>query len=238
VVLAWPYKDCVLEGGQTKEDQKRDEVFWNEILAPDEIDRLLAPKVLTNWRRYDAVGRIANPAEVGRTGSPTDAGRVGEPTEVGRIANPAYDFDTDKLIIKGNNLLALHSLKRRYAGKVKLIYCPIVFSSCNTLAGVGKRAPFWRGCPFCPGVRSGAGAYSAASRQARHHCDRVLQPLHARQQVEHGKGAIGHHNQLVCGQPAAYWPQRLAGPVRRLLVRTRSARVVLFGRRQHGQTSP
>ena len=29
VVLAWPYKDCVLEGGMTKEDQKRDEIFWN-----------------------------------------------------------------------------------------------------------------------------------------------------------------------------------------------------------------
>jgi len=43
VVLAWPYKDCVLEGGQTKEDQKRDEIFWNIILAPDEIDRLFEP---------------------------------------------------------------------------------------------------------------------------------------------------------------------------------------------------
>lgn len=41
VVLAWPYKDCVLEGGQTKEDQKRNEIFYNEVLAPDEVDRLL-----------------------------------------------------------------------------------------------------------------------------------------------------------------------------------------------------
>lgn len=37
VVLAWPYKDCMLEGGQTKEDTKRNEVFWSETLAPDEI---------------------------------------------------------------------------------------------------------------------------------------------------------------------------------------------------------
>ncbi len=37
VVLSWPFKDCMLEGGQTKEDAKRDEVFWNETLAPDEI---------------------------------------------------------------------------------------------------------------------------------------------------------------------------------------------------------
>ena len=35
VVLAWPYKDCVLEGGQTKEDKARQEVFWNTTLAPD-----------------------------------------------------------------------------------------------------------------------------------------------------------------------------------------------------------
>ena len=94
IVLSWPYKDCILEGGQTKEDAKRNEVFWNEILAPDEINRLTEPKVLTNFRRHDADGE--------------------------------HDVDgismEDNLIIKGNNLLALHSLKKKYAGKVKLIY--------------------------------------------------------------------------------------------------------------------
>lgn len=45
VVLAWAYKDCVLEGGQDKEDQKRNEIFYNETLSPDEIDRLFEPKV-------------------------------------------------------------------------------------------------------------------------------------------------------------------------------------------------
>ena len=94
VVLSWPYKDCVLEGGQTREDAKRNEVFWNEILAPDEINRLTEPKVLTNFKRYDVDGEH----------------------EVDRISMD------DNLIIKGNNLLALHSLKRKYAGKVKLIY--------------------------------------------------------------------------------------------------------------------
>ena len=94
VVLSWPYKDCVLEGGQTKEDAKRNEVFWNEILAPDEINRLTEPKVLTKFRRYDADGEH----------------------EVDSISIE------DNLIIKGNNLLALHSLKKKYAGKVKLIY--------------------------------------------------------------------------------------------------------------------
>ncbi len=60
VVLSWPYKDAVLEGGQTKEDAKRDEIFWNEILAPDDIDRLLAPKVLTNWKAFGQTNKQTN----------------------------------------------------------------------------------------------------------------------------------------------------------------------------------
>ncbi len=94
VVLAWPYKDCTLEGGQTKEEQKRKEIFWNETLAADEIDRLLDPKVLTHFKKYDKDGAH-------------------------KAAHISLD---DNLIIKGNNLLALHSLKKQYAGKVKLIY--------------------------------------------------------------------------------------------------------------------
>ena len=94
VVLSWPYKDCVLEGGQDKENAKRDEVFWNETLAPDQIDRLLSPKVLTSFKRYDKDG-----------------------------AHPVAELSlNDSLIIKGNNLLTLHTLKKTYAGKVKLIY--------------------------------------------------------------------------------------------------------------------
>ena len=45
VALVWPFKDCVLEGSQTKEDSKQKEIFFNEILAQDEINKLLAPKV-------------------------------------------------------------------------------------------------------------------------------------------------------------------------------------------------
>jgi adenine-specific DNA-methyltransferase len=100
VVLSWPYKDCVLEGGMTKEDQKRDEIFWNEILAPDEITRLLDPKVFTNAKRIDAKGEHK-----------LDKFKTDEKGEI-----------KDNLIIKGNNLLVLHSLKKRFAGKVKLIY--------------------------------------------------------------------------------------------------------------------
>jgi adenine-specific DNA-methyltransferase len=56
VVLSFPYKDCILEGGQDKEDAKRDEIFWNETLAPEQIDRLLSPKLLTNFKRYTVDG--------------------------------------------------------------------------------------------------------------------------------------------------------------------------------------
>lgn len=94
VVLSWPYKDCVLEGGQTKEEAKRNEVFWNETLAPDEVNRLTEPKVFSHFKRYDKDGEH----------------------KVEHLTN------ADNFIIKGNNLLALHSLKKKYAGKVKLIY--------------------------------------------------------------------------------------------------------------------
>ncbi len=107
VVLAFPYKDCVLEGGQTKEDDKKNEVFYNSIISRDEIDRLFEPKVLTNIRRYD---------------------KEGEHT-VEEIK------EDDNLIIKGNNLLALHSLKKKYAGKVKLIYIDPPYNTGNDSFG-------------------------------------------------------------------------------------------------------
>jgi adenine-specific DNA-methyltransferase len=99
VVLSWPFKDCVLEAGMTKEDGKRSEVFYNETLAPDAVNRLFEPKVFTNFKKLDGSG-----------------------------INPLTSFSidnhlvSDNLIIKGNNLLALSSLKSRFAGKVKLIY--------------------------------------------------------------------------------------------------------------------
>ena len=43
VVLDFPYKDCILEGGQNKDDEKRKEIFYNEVIANDEINRMLSP---------------------------------------------------------------------------------------------------------------------------------------------------------------------------------------------------
>ncbi|WP_416321762.1 DNA methyltransferase [Mycoplasmopsis felis] len=103
VVLDFPYKDCVLEGGQNKDDQKRDEIFYNEIIASDEINQMLAPKVLSNAKRY---------------------------TKDGVQENISFDKN-DNLIIKGNNLIALASLLKRYEGKVKCIYIDPPYNTGN-----------------------------------------------------------------------------------------------------------
>lgn len=103
VVLDFPYKDCVLEGGQDKDDQKRKEIFYNEIIASEEINRMLAPKVLTKAKRYSKNG----------------------------VEENITFNDDDNLIIKGNNLIVLSSLLRRYEGKVKCIYIDPPYNTGN-----------------------------------------------------------------------------------------------------------
>lgn len=49
VVLNFPFKDCILKGSQDKDDKKSNEIFFNEILARDEIDVLFSPKALCNF---------------------------------------------------------------------------------------------------------------------------------------------------------------------------------------------
>lgn len=49
VVLNFAFKDCVLKGGQSKDEMKSQEIFFNEILAKDEIDVLFSPKALHNF---------------------------------------------------------------------------------------------------------------------------------------------------------------------------------------------
>ena len=112
VSLVWPYKDCVLEGGQEKEGtvpkedeqvqngEQQKEIFFNEILAQDEISRLFDPKVLTNWKRYTANGE----------------------KKVANITRDENDIVRENLVLRGNNLVALHSLKQQYRNQVKLIY--------------------------------------------------------------------------------------------------------------------
>ena len=107
VALVWPFKDCILEGGQSREEDQREEIFFNEILAQDEITQLLEPKVFTNAKRYTAKGnQLFN-----------------------KFNRNGQGVITDNLILKGNNLLALHSLKKEFAGKVKLIYIDPPFNT-------------------------------------------------------------------------------------------------------------
>lgn len=109
VALAWPYKDCVLEGGQTKDEEERHEVFFNETLAKDEITQLLAPKTLTAFNRYTVKGR-----------KPVDD-----------LHRDSCGLLRENLIIRGNNLLVLHTLKNIYRGRIKMLYIDPPYNTGN-----------------------------------------------------------------------------------------------------------
>lgn len=108
VVLDFPYKDTILKASMSKEDTDKDDLrpdepFLNEVIAKEEIDVLLDKKILVNAKKYD---------------------------ENGEHEVDSFD-EKDNLIIKGNNLLALHTLKERYAGKVKMIYIDPPYNTGN-----------------------------------------------------------------------------------------------------------
>ncbi|WP_228777443.1 DNA methyltransferase [Lonepinella koalarum] len=126
VVLDFPFKDCVLSGGQSTEDgtdtafnlkngeieqstQKRQEIFFNQVLAFDEIDRLLDLKAFANAKRINASGKSVA-------------------TKLNRNENGEI---TDNIIIKGNNLIALHTLATQIRDKVKLIYIDPPYNTGN-----------------------------------------------------------------------------------------------------------
>lgn len=114
VALVWAFKDTILEGGQTRENQNRPEIFFNEVLAQDEINQLLEPKVLTNGYRNDLTGRKSKVQTIQRTSS----GLIKE-----------------NLIIKGNNLLALSSLLPQFENQVRLIYLDPPYNTGNDSFG-------------------------------------------------------------------------------------------------------
>lgn len=111
IVVAFPYKDCYLEGGQTKDEQKRTEIFYNETLAQEDVDRLLYPKVFTNTKKFSA-----------------DGVKIAESFSV-----------SDNLIIKGNNLLALASLLKKFQNKIKCIYIDVPYNTGNDSFGYNDR---------------------------------------------------------------------------------------------------
>ncbi|WP_424022216.1 site-specific DNA-methyltransferase [Neisseria gonorrhoeae] len=84
----------------TKLTRKRQEIFFNQTLAFDEIDWLFDAKAFSKFSRHTADGK-----------QPVD-----------EIKRRSDGTPAENLIIKGNNLIALHSLAKQFKGKVKLIY--------------------------------------------------------------------------------------------------------------------
>lgn len=109
VVLNFPFKDGVIKGAQSKDEDKTNEVFFNDILARDEIDILFSPKALQNFELVTSNLLFDNA------------------TIKSALQN------TPNLLIKGNNLLALHTLKKRkdIYGQVKLIYIDPPYNTGN-----------------------------------------------------------------------------------------------------------
>src|SRR5699024_6017688 len=103
VVLDFPHKDGILEGGMSKEEVGKKEIYYHNIIAKEEIDTLLSPKVLSNIKKYNRYGSH----------------------------DSEFIDEDDNLIIQGNNLLALNTLKNKYNKKIKLIYIdpPYYFES-------------------------------------------------------------------------------------------------------------
>ena len=104
VVLSFPYKDAVLEGAMSKEDVGRDERFLHYEIDKADIDTLEDPKVLTDFKLIDKNGES-------QLGANSDIEFFDENSKL-----------KQNLLIKGNNLLALYTLREKLAGKVKLIY--------------------------------------------------------------------------------------------------------------------
>ncbi|WP_270965181.1 site-specific DNA-methyltransferase [Campylobacter upsaliensis] len=127
VVLNFAYKDGVIKGGQSKDEkQKSKEIFFNEILAKDEIDVLFAPKALQNFELVGNSACTAISAELESQTNKRERERERDNEQLKNSLNAGAN-----LLIKGNNLLALHSLKKKFANKVKLIYIDPPYNTGN-----------------------------------------------------------------------------------------------------------
>ncbi|ABF85395.1 site-specific DNA-methyltransferase [Helicobacter pylori] len=102
VVLNFPFKDNVLLGNAKDNNTKSKECFYHEILHKKEIDTLLKKKALCRFEMH------------------------GE----GDLQSALKDKNTNYLI-KGNNLIALHSLKKKFAKQVKCIYIDPPYNTGN-----------------------------------------------------------------------------------------------------------
>ncbi len=100
VVLDFPYKDTVLKASMSKEDTDKDDLrpdepFLNEVIAKEEIDVLLDKKILVNAKKYYSTEN-----------------KVEE----------IHEYNDENLLIKGNNLLALHTISNKFQNAFDVIY--------------------------------------------------------------------------------------------------------------------
>ncbi|BDB65506.1 hypothetical protein T36_1985 [Helicobacter cinaedi] len=156
VVLNFPFKDCILKGGQSRDEkQKIKEIFFNEVLEKSEIDVLFSKKMLHN---FEFIGHsvLSDKSQI----ASAEAAAL-TPSKLLASASQNCDFSSQSLecqdskqdsstqnerdneqlkeclktganlLIKGNNLLALHSLKKKFANKVKLIYIDPPYNTGN-----------------------------------------------------------------------------------------------------------
>ncbi|MDY2585161.1 site-specific DNA-methyltransferase, partial [Helicobacter sp.] len=198
VVLNFAFKDGVIKGGQSKDEDKKNEIFFNEILAKDEIDVLFARKALQNFElvghsvlsdkshkalaeaaaltqskllasasqshnfssqglecqdssidcyeksndfsRNDNEAKSQNDKHKTNPPSPSLQGSEAIHNQKANSKNQKAENSTQlkdslkagaNLLIKGNNLLALHSLKKKFANQVKLIYIDPPYNTGN-----------------------------------------------------------------------------------------------------------
>lgn len=155
VVLNFAYKDGVIKGEQSKDEDKKNEIFFNEILAKDEIDVLFARKALQNFELigHSACGdfsgnaadaslrRMSNTPHSLTLHNPKNSLTILECQDSKQDSSTQNERDNEQLkdslkaganlLIKGNNLLCLHSLKKKFANKVKLIYIDPPYNTGN-----------------------------------------------------------------------------------------------------------
>lgn len=124
IQLNFPYKDCVLVGGMDKEDDKVNlEVFYNEILERDKINKLFEPKVFHNIKKLSYLKELAEDDKLDNHNNIQVDNNI-DTIEFETIEEDGIEKQKlkDNLLIKGNNLLGLHSLAKRLSGSIDVIY--------------------------------------------------------------------------------------------------------------------
>ncbi|WP_230279816.1 site-specific DNA-methyltransferase [Croceicoccus sp. Ery15] len=95
VSLEWKGRGQWLEGGLGHDDRAAPRLYRDPVREPQEVARLLSPKLLTDFARWDG----------------------------GDMPQPCTHLDlNDNLLVQGENLQVLATLRHRYRGRVTLIY--------------------------------------------------------------------------------------------------------------------